>query len=104
MHTNWNARYQYITGSLSTAIASPLPPDFRWTPVGELHANAGVGSCAPHRIVHATPAPEQVAELQHLCRQLFDLFATGGQAHAPNGEDGDGEDGANGTAANPTAA
>ena len=50
------------------------------------------------------PQPEQVAELQHLCRQLFDLFATGGQAHAPNGEDGDGEDGANGTAVNPTAA
>ena len=59
--TNWNARYQYITGSLSTAIASPVPPDFQWTPVGELHANAGVGSCAPHRIVHATPAPELVA-------------------------------------------
>lgn len=61
-YTNWNARYAYITGDLQQSIRGPPPPDYTWTPVGELQANAGVGKLSPPQIVHATPSAEQ-AEL-----------------------------------------
>ena len=50
-YTDWNGRYQWITGELGRAIQSPPPKDYTWEAKGEsVQFQAGSGAMKPPEI------------------------------------------------------